>query len=128
MNKVTLIGRVGKDPELKTFDNGGKIVNFTVATTERWKDKSGEKKEHTDWHNIQVSGESLCNVVMQYVEKGDRIALGGSISYREYEKDGVKRIATTIKCSEVHLLGASNTASQQSSDTSSVNTDDDLPF
>jgi len=71
VNKVILIGNVGKDPEIRTFGNGGKVANFSIATSESWKDKnSGERKEKTDWHNIAVFNDGLVGVIERYVKKG----------------------------------------------------------
>lgn len=133
VNKVILIGRVGADPETKTFDNGGQIANFTLATSESWKDKqTGEKKEQTEWHNIQVSG-GLVNVVSQYVKKGDLLYLEGSIKYRSYEKDGQKKYVTNIQVTEMKMMGGKPQA-QQAQDTApsqgqpQTQEEDDLPF
>lgn len=98
MNKAILIGRVGKDPEVKTFQNGGKIVNFSLATSETWRDKStGEKKEKTEWHNITVQNEGICGVVEKFVSKGDMIAIEGRIQTRKWQdRDGNDRYTTEI--------------------------------
>lgn len=98
MNKAILIGRVGKDPEVKTFQNGGKIVNFSLATSESWRDKTtGEKKEKTEWHNITVQNEGICGVVEKYVSKGDMIAIEGRIQTRKWQdRDGNDRYTTDI--------------------------------
>lgn len=134
VNKVILIGRVGADPEIKTFDNGGQIANFTLATSESWKDKqTGEKKEQTEWHNIQVSG-GLVNVVSQYVKKGDLLYLEGSIKYRSYEKDGQKKYVTNIQVTEMKMMGG-KPQGQQAQDTTpsqaqpqNQEEEDSLPF
>ncbi len=102
MNKVILIGNVGADPEVKEF-SGGKVVKLRIATTERYKNKNGEKQEKTQWHNVDVWREALQGVVESYVKKGDRISVVGSIEYKE--NDG--KWYTTIMCNEVHLLGSS---------------------
>jgi single-strand DNA-binding protein len=97
INKVTLLGNVGKDPEIKTFQNGGKIANFSLATTERWKDKTtGEQKSETEWHNIVVKNEGLVGIVEKYVKKGSKLHIEGKIETREYEKDGAKKYITEI--------------------------------
>jgi single-strand DNA-binding protein len=86
LNKVTLIGRVGKDPEVRSLNNGGKVANFTLATSESWKDKrSGEKKEHTDWHNIVVWPEGTVNFIDEYVRKGDLLYVEGKIETRKWK-------------------------------------------
>jgi single-strand DNA-binding protein len=96
LNKAMLIGRVGKQPEVKTFGNGNKVANFSIATSERWKDKSGERKEKTHWHNIAVFNENLIKVIESYVQKGDLIYLEGQIQTRDWEVDGVKKYTTEI--------------------------------
>jgi single-strand DNA-binding protein len=133
VNKVILIGRVGADPEVKTFDNGGQIANFSLATSETWKDKqTGEKKEQTEWHNIQVSG-GLVGVVSQWVKKGDLLYLEGSIKYRSYEKDGQKKYVTNINVTEMKMMGA-KIQGQQSQETAPTQQTqepiegDNLPF
>ena len=77
INKVTLLGNVGKDPEIKTFQNGGKVASFSVATTDSWKDKAtGERKSATEWHNIVVKNEGLVGIVEKYVKKGSKLTRG----------------------------------------------------
>jgi single-strand DNA-binding protein len=98
LNKVELIGRLGKDPEVKSLSNGSKVANFSVATSETWKDKrSGEKQEKTEWHNIVVWNENTIKFVEDYVHKGDLVRLEGKIQTRKWEdKDGVDRYSTEI--------------------------------
>lgn len=96
LNQVTLIGRLGKDPEIKSFDSGDKVANFSIATSEAWKDKSsGEKKERTEWTNVVVWG-PLADVVEKYVSKGDKIFVQGKLQTRKWEKDGVDRYTTEV--------------------------------
>ena len=79
LNKVTVIGRLGRDPELRTFQDGGKVTNVTVATTEKWKDKnSGEMKEHTEWHKVSFSGR-LAEIASDYLQKGSLVYVEGSL-------------------------------------------------
>lgn len=95
--RVIICGNVGKDPEIKSFANGGKIANFSIATSESWKDKhTGEKKEKTQWHNISVRNEHLIGVVESYVRKGGTVLIEGQLETRDYEKDGIKRYVTEI--------------------------------
>lgn len=109
LNKVMLIGRLGKDPELKSAGSG-QVCNFSVATSETWKDKSsGEKKEKTTWHNIVIWGQ-LANVAAQYLHKGDQVYLEGKIDTRSYEKDGITRYVTEILVSNMTMLGKSQQA------------------
>ena len=97
LNKVCLIGTVGKDPEIRSFPNGGRVANFSIATSESWKDKTtGEKKEKTEWHRINVWNEGLVGVIEQYVRKGQKLYIEGALQTRKYEKDGVDHYATEI--------------------------------
>ena len=97
MNRVTLIGNLGTDPEIRAFDNGDKIANFSLATNERWKDReTGEKKEHTDWHRVVVFG-PLVQVVERYLAKGDKIAIEGQVKTRKWQdQSGEDRYSTEI--------------------------------
>lgn len=89
VNKVILVGNLGKDPEVRTFPNGGRVANFSVATSESWKDKAtGERKERTEWHRISVLNDALVGVVEKYLKKGAKVYLEGQLETRKYEKDG----------------------------------------
>lgn len=97
MNKVILLGHVGQAPQLKTFDGGGKVASFTLATSASWKDKqTGEKKEKTTWHNVEVSG-NRADVVMGYIVKGSKILVEGEIDNQAYEKNGEKRTFSKVR-------------------------------
>lgn len=98
MNRATLIGRIGRDPESRTTQSGSKVVSFSLATSERWKDKnSGETKERTEWHNIVVWNENIGRIVESYCKKGSQILVEGQIQTREYtDKDGNQRRTTEI--------------------------------
>ena len=96
LNEVTLIGNVGKDVEVKVFDNGGKIAKFSLATTESYKRKDGEKVENTAWHNVVIRSEPLVNIAQKYVGKGSSVCVKGKVYYRDYEKEGEKRKLTEI--------------------------------
>ena len=97
LNKVTLIGNVGRDVEVKQFDNGGRIAKFPLATTESYKNKSGEKVENTTWHNIVIRAEGLSKIAEMYVGKGSQVAVEGKLYVREYEnKEGMKAKITEI--------------------------------
>lgn len=103
LNRVTLIGNVGKPPEMRTTPTGQSVLNFSLATTEQWKDKSGEKREQTEWHRIVIwgkLGESLYPILGQ----GKRLFLEGKLQTRSWEKDGQKRSATDIQADRVILL------------------------
>lgn len=104
INKVTLVGRAGKEPGSRTIENGTVVTNFSLATSESWKDKSGEKKERTEWHNI-VMWRGLAEIAAKYVHKGDLLYIGGKITTRSYEKDGTTRYITEIVADEMKMLG-----------------------
>lgn len=98
VNKVILVGNVGRDPESRTFQNGGKVVSFSVATSESWKDKnSGDRKDKTEWHNVSIFSEGLARVAEQYLKKGSKVYLEGQLETRTYnDKDGVEKRATDV--------------------------------
>ena len=97
LNRVILGGRLGKDPEIRSFQNGDKVANFSLATSETWRDKqTGERKERTEWHNIKVLNENLIKIVEQYVGKGSQVIVEGSLQTRKWEKDGIERYTTEI--------------------------------
>ena len=98
VNKVILIGNLGADPEIKSFQNGGKIANLRIATSEQWKDKmSGERKERTEWHNVTISGDGLVGVVERYLKKGSKIYVEGSLRTRKWQdRDGNDRYTTEV--------------------------------
>ena len=97
VNKVILIGNLGRDPEVRYTQDGMKIVNFSVATSERWKDKStGERREKTEWHRVVIFSEGLAGIAEQYLRKGSKVYIEGSLQTREYEKDGIKRYSTEV--------------------------------
>ncbi len=104
-NKVQLIGRLGQDPEIVSFDDGNKIAKFSIATDDSYKDKEGNKVERTHWHNVVVRG-GLVKIVEEYVTKGKEIAIEGKLTNRSWDdKDGTKRYATEVVCNELLLLG-----------------------
>lgn len=98
VNKVILVGNVGKDPETRTFNNGGKVCNFSMATSESWRDKqSGERRESTQWHNIAIFNENLINVVENYVKKGSKLYIEGQLQTRKWQdRDGNDRYTTEV--------------------------------
>jgi single-strand DNA-binding protein len=105
VNKAILVGNLGRDPELRTTPNGQSVVNFTLATSETWNDKSGERQERTEWHRIVVWGKTaeMCN---QYLSKGRTVYIEGRIQTREWEdKDGAKRYTTEVNASTVNFIG-----------------------
>ena len=98
VNKVILVGNLGKDPESRSFQNGGKVVSFSVATSESWKDKnSGERKDKTEWHNVSIFSEGLARVAEQYLKKGSKVYLEGQLETRKWQdKDGNDRFTTDV--------------------------------
>jgi len=98
VNKVILIGNLGADPEIKSFQNGGKIANIRIATSEQWKDRmSGERKERTEWHNVVINGEGLVGVVERYLKKGSKVYVEGSLRTRKWQdRDGNDRYTTEV--------------------------------
>lgn len=97
VNKALLVGRVGADPEIKSMNSGDRVANFSLATSERWKEKSsGEQKEKTFWHRIVVWDQNLIRVIESYVKKGALLYLEGQIETRKYEKDGVDHYTTEV--------------------------------
>lgn len=98
VNKVILVGNLGRDPEIKSFPNGGKIANFSIATSETWRDKAtGEKKDRTEWHNIVIRNEGLVGVVERYVKKGSKLYIEGSLQTRKWQDaNGNDRYTTEV--------------------------------
>ena len=104
-NKVQLIGHVGQEPEIKTFDGGKKVVNFTLATNEVYKNEKGEKVEQTEWHKISAWGK-VADIIEKYVTKGKEIAIEGKLTHRSYDdKNGEKRYVTEVVANDIILLG-----------------------
>ncbi len=98
VNKVILVGNLGKDPESRTFQNGGKVVSFSVATSENWKDRNtGERKEKTEWHNVSIFSEGLARVAEQYLKKGSKVYLEGQLETRKWQdQSGNDRYSTDV--------------------------------
>jgi single-strand DNA-binding protein len=149
VNKVILVGRLGKDPEVRNLENGATVANFTMATSETYKDKTtGDRKEVTEWHNI-VLWRGLADVAARYLHKGDMVYIEGKLRTRSWEKEGVTRYSTEIVGDNMTMLstkgansggGDRSTAPQYSGATQSTETGggfkpsddssatDDLPF
>ncbi len=142
VNKVILIGRLGKDPEVRNLDNGAVVANFSIATSESYKDRTtGEKKEITEWHNI-VLWRGLAEISQKYLRKGDMVYIEGKLRTRSWEKDGVTRYTTEIVADNMNMLspktgggGGGEYASQERPQTETVRANtamdsstDDLPF
>ena len=112
INKVIIVGNLGRDPEVRYTPSGTAVANFSVATSDEWKDKStGEKKERTEWHRI-VAWDKLGEICGKYLSKGRQVYVEGRLQTRSYDdKDGVKRYSTEIIASDVQFLGGSRDAS-----------------
>ncbi|MBI5326588.1 MAG: single-stranded DNA-binding protein [Ignavibacteriae bacterium] len=141
LNRVTLIGNLGADPELRSTPQGTPVCTVNIATTERYKDKSGEWKDSTEWHKV-VFWDRLADNVSKYLKKGSKVYVEGKLKYRQYEKDGITRYMTEIYAQSMVMMtkegdGASSqrsTAAEPDSfdesafaDTSSTG-DEDIPF
>jgi single-strand DNA-binding protein len=98
VNKVILVGNLGKDPEIRSTQNGSEIANLTVATSESWKDKStGERKEKTEWHRVVIFSEGLVNIAKSYLKKGSKVYLEGALQTRKWtDKDGQEKYSTEV--------------------------------
>lgn len=141
VNKVILVGRLGKDPEVRHLENGATVANFSIATSETYKDRTtGERREQTEWHNI-VLWRGLAEVVEKYVKKGDMIYVEGKLRTRSWEKDGITRYTTEVVGDNMTMLGggspgssapmAQNSMAAEPQPTSAPVKDDpidDLPF
>lgn len=142
LNKVILIGRLGKDPETRFMPNGEAVCNFSVATSESWKDQSGQRQERIEWHNITMY-RRLAEIAGQYLKKGSQVYLEGKIQSRKYQgKDGIERTAYDIIANEMKMLGGGNSEQPTQSEAPTPprrqapaapaapaeDTDDDVPF
>lgn len=105
VNKVILVGHIGKTPEIKYMTNGDPVATFSLATTENWKDKSGEKQSKTEWHRIVIFGK-LAGIVEQYLDKGSQIYIEGKLQTRKWQnKEGVDVYTTEIIADRMQMLG-----------------------
>lgn len=96
VNKVILIGNVGVEPEIRNMQSGDRVANLSLATSESWKDKSGERQERTQWHKIVVFNQNIVGVVEKYVKKGAKLYIEGQLETRKWEKDGVPQYTTEV--------------------------------
>jgi single-strand DNA-binding protein len=134
MNKVTLIGNLGKDPEVRHLDNGKVVANFSIATSESYKNKQGEKVTNTEWHNI-VAWSPVAEIIERWVKKGSKIALVGKLTTRSWDKDGQTKYTTEVVLNELEML-SSNESSIKPHDITpeseavveEAGNPDDLPF
>lgn len=134
LNKVILIGRLGREPELGYMANGEAVCNFSVATSETWNDRNGQRVERTEWHNITMY-RKLAEIAGQYLRKGSQVYLEGKIQSRKYQgKDGIERTAYEIIANEMRMLGGNSQATQeqpkhqQATSKPVEDITDDLPF
>ena len=121
VNKAILVGVLGRDPETKTFQNGGSLTQFSIATSESWTDKNtGERKEHTEWHRI-VASNRLGEIAQQYLKKGSKVYIEGKLKNRQWtDQNGQERYTTEISANELQMLdskGDSNYQQNQSQNT-----------
>ena len=125
-NRVQLIGNLGQDPEVKQLTNGSTLARFSLATTERYKNKQGERVAETQWHNVVVWGK-LADLAGQYLHKGKEVAIEGKLTHRSYEdKEGNQRYVTEVVASDFLMLGKKDEAERASQ--RQVATADSLPF
>ena len=98
VNKVILVGNVGNDPEIRSFNNGAKVANFSLATSENWRDKqSGERKEKTEWHRVAIFNDGLVNIVEKYIKKGSKLYIEGKLQTRKWtDRDGNDKYTTEV--------------------------------
>ena len=146
VNKVILVGNLGKDPEMRYMPNGDAVANFSIATTDSWKDKSGGRQERTEWHNIAMY-RRLAEIAGEYLKKGSSVYVEGRLQTRKWQdKNGQDRYTTEIICDQMQMLGgkdgAKGVAGQyddrpppppvrqeaRSSTAAHVDMDDDIPF
>lgn len=148
LNKVQLIGNLGADPEIRSFQNGGRVANLRIATSESWKDKAtGERKEKTEWHTVALFSDGLVGVAERYLKKGSKVYVEGQLQTRKWQdKDGNDRYSTEIVLqgydSKLVMLdgpsgnsggnqsngGQQSSGNQQSSGSYADQLDDDIPF
>jgi single-strand DNA-binding protein len=106
VNKVILVGNLGRDPETRYMPDGGAITNFSIATTDQWKDKSGEKQEKTEWHRISTF-QRLAEIAGEYLKKGSQVYIEGRLQTRKWtDKDGVEKYTTEIIADKMQMLGS----------------------
>lgn len=107
VNKAIIVGNLGRDPEVRTFPNGDRVANVTIATTDKWKDKqTGEQKEATEWHRVVFIGR-LAEVVSEYLKKGSQVYVEGSIRTRKWtDKDGTEKYSTEIRAEQMQMLSS----------------------
>ena len=127
VNKVILIGRLGRDPETRYMPNGDAITNFSLATDEQWRDRNGERQTRTEWHNVSLYGK-LGEIANQYLRKGSQVFVEGKIQSRKYtDKDGIERMAYNIIGNEMKMLGNRNDGSDSGNNNAAPPTSSNPP-
>lgn len=137
-NHVVLVGNLGRDPELRSLPSGKSVCSFTMATTRRYKDQSGQYVENTDWHKVELWG-ALAETASKYLLKGKSVLIDGEIRNDNYEKDGIKHYGYKIQCNNFTMLdnkqsggsyneNDSSSSSTDVADRDAIEDDDDLPF
>lgn len=130
LNKVILIGRLGRDPETRYMPNGEAVCNFSVATSEKYTDKNGQRQEATEWHNVTMY-RKLAEIAGQYLKQGSQVYIEGEIKSRKYtDKNGVERTAYDIIANELKMLGGNTQTPAQKPQPAQAQDDisDDVPF
>ena len=127
VNKVILVGRLGRDPETRYMPNGDAITNFSLATDEQWRDRNGERQTRTEWHNVSLYGK-LGEIANQYLKKGSQVFIEGKIQSRKYtDKDGIERMAYNIIGNEMKMLGNRNDGSDSGNNNTAPSTSSNPP-
>ena len=131
VNKVIVLGNLGKDPDLRHLPNGDAVCNFSLATTESWKDKEGNKQDKTEWHNIVIF-RKLAEIAGEYLKKGRPVYIEGRLQTRKWQdKEGKDRYTTEIVADQMQMLGSREEAKEVAKTPASANFDDmesDIPF
>jgi single-strand DNA-binding protein len=143
VNKVILVGNLGKDPEVRSFANGGRVASFSIATSESWK-KDGEKKERTEWHRISVLNDKLVDIVEKYIKKGAKVYIEGQLETRKWtDKDGQDKYTTEVVLrpfkGEITMLDSKGGGAREEADAQQAEStewkdkapdkmDDEIPF
>lgn len=116
VNKVIILGRLGKDPEMRSFDSGSQVCRIVVATSETYNDKQGQKVEKTEWHNISFWGK-LADIANKYLKKGSEVYVEGKLQTNSYESDGITKYSTEILANSMNLIGGRPEGSAQTQNT-----------
>ena len=124
VNRAIIIGRLGQDPEVRYMPNGNAVANFTVATSEQWKDQQGQKQEKTEWHRVTMFGK-LAEICGEYLKKGSQVYIEGKLQTRKWtDKSNIERYTTEIVADRMQMLGSNKRNDVSRND----DIDDDIPF